>query len=129
MKNSTASINLSTLWANAQDLNFGEITEVVHAAASAAEDKIFEIRKAKFKAAGKQPKELTEPLRTLLRMGCKQAGTYNPDEALACVEEQMTDEDFETAQAFLKWLVKNKRTFGHNLPDVWNDYQKDLLTA
>jgi len=129
----TVGINLMKLWESAQDLNFSEMMEVVHAAATAADDKIHEIRKAKFIAAGKPTKKLpqpiTEPLRTLLHMGCKQSGTFNPDVALSSVEEQLTGDEFEAAQGFLKWLVKNKRTFGHNLPEVWIDYQKDLLAA
>lgn len=68
--------------------------------------------------------KLTERLALFLTMGCKQAGTFDPNEALLSVEEHMTGDEFLIAQEFLKWLTQNKRTFGHNLPQVWQDYQE-----
>ena len=41
---------MTDFWSQAKDLNFGEISQVVHAAQQAANDKVIEIRKAKFKA-------------------------------------------------------------------------------
>lgn len=71
----------------------------------------------------KKKLKLTERLALFLTMGCKSAGSYDPNEALSSVEEQMTGEEYQIAQAFLKWLTENKRTFGHNLPLVWAEYQ------
>lgn len=68
-------------------------------------------------------KTLSDNLATLLAMGCKQAGSYVADQALSSVQEHMTQAEFEAATKFLNWLVKEKRTFGHNLPEVWAAYQ------
>ena len=73
----------------------------------------------------KKPKgfPLTERLEILLRQAVKQTGSFDPDEALPVVEEMMTLEECRHAEGFLNWCGKNKRTFGHNIGEVWAEYQ------
>jgi len=61
-------------------------------------------------------------LQTKIYMGTKQAGTYDPETALMFVEEMMTVAEYKQAEAFLNWVIENKRTFGYNLPQVWNEF-------
>lgn len=56
--------------------------------------------------------ELSSKLETLLVMGVKTAGSYDPMSALGTVEEEMTPEEAATAAMFLSWIVANKLTFG-----------------
>lgn len=68
--------------------------------------------------------KLSRTLSTLLLMGCKQAGSYKPEEALSSVEENMTLAEAEAATDFLKWVVAGNRTFGHgNIGAVWAEWQ------
>lgn len=67
---------------------------------------------------------MKEPLRTLLLMGVKQAGSYNPEDALLSVEESMTVADSQTAWKFLGWCHENGRKFGHGTIDkVFADWK------
>ena len=50
---------------------------------------------------------------TLISMGCKTTGTYEPDECLGPVEEQMYIEELPTIQAFLQWCHDTGKAFGH----------------
>jgi len=56
--------------------------------------------------------ELSSKLETLLVMGVKNAGSYDPMNALGTVEEYMTAQEVATAARFLNWIVANKLTFG-----------------
>jgi len=61
---------------------------------------------------------------TLLLQAVKSAGSYNPDECLHFVEEQMTLEEVKTAREFLRWVIQNGRHFGHgNIQAVYSDWQ------
>lgn len=62
-------------------------------------------------------------------MGCKQAGSFKPEEALIGIEEAMTQAECQDAMAFLKWVVENKRTFGHNIDTVWAEWQSAPVAA
>jgi len=61
---------------------------------------------------------------SLLRRAVSSAGSFDPDECLFYVEEEMTIDEGKAAQHFLRWCVENKRTFGHNLPVVFAEYEK-----
>ena len=56
--------------------------------------------------------KLSSKFETLLVMGVKTAGSYDPIHALSTVEEQMTPQEVATAAKFLNWIVANKLTFG-----------------
>jgi hypothetical protein len=56
--------------------------------------------------------ELSSKLETMLVMGVKTAGLYDPMSALGKVEEEMTTNEAATAARFLNWIVANKLTFG-----------------
>lgn len=67
---------------------------------------------------------MKEPLRTLLLMGVKQAGSYDPAEVLIYIEEMLSFPDIDVAGDFLKWCHKNGRKFGHgNIEKVFQDFQ------
>jgi hypothetical protein len=56
--------------------------------------------------------KLSSKLETLVLMGVKTAGSYDPINALGTVEEQMTPQEVATAAEFLSWIVANKLAFG-----------------
>jgi len=56
--------------------------------------------------------KLSSKLETLLVIGVKTAGSYDPMNALGTVEEQMTPQEVATATKFLTWIVANKLAFG-----------------
>jgi len=60
-------------------------------------------------------KKLSEKLATLILIGSKDHGSYDPNEALIRVGESMTLEEYEVAEAFLLYVnadTENRR-FGH----------------
>ena len=60
----------------------------------------------------------------LLRRAVGTIGSYDPNECLFMVEEELTIDEFYAAEAFLKWCVENSRTFGHNLPEVFAEFEE-----
>jgi hypothetical protein len=72
--------------------------------------------------------KLTPRLQSLLMMDAKMCGTCNVDEgALLFIEEQLTPAEYDGLEKFYRWLVKNNRTFGWNLPEVWKEYQNERV--
>lgn len=66
--------------------------------------------------------------RRLLLKAVKQAGTYNPDEVLTFIEEDLTQEEYYTLYGLLDWCWKNNKTFGReNLGFVFGQYR--MVTA
>ena len=62
--------------------------------------------------------------RLLILQGVKQAGSYDPDEALVEVEENMTSPEYAKVYAFLTWVCVNKKKFGHgNIDDVFEEWR------
>ncbi len=57
-------------------------------------------------------KLLTKKLETLLLLGCKQVGGYDPDEVDAFIGEQLTVQESKTAYAFLTWITEKDKHFG-----------------
>ena len=85
------------------------------------------VRKVKFV---KEEFELSDKLRTLILMGCKQGGSFKPEEALIGVEESMTASEHNLATAFLRWVVDNNKKFGHgNIDQVWAEHQASYKKA
>jgi hypothetical protein len=55
---------------------------------------------------------MTDKLKTLIMLGVKQTGSYDPDDALTSVEEQLNDREFTLASTFLRWVTIHKKQFG-----------------
>jgi hypothetical protein len=69
--------------------------------------------------------KLSKRLQSLLIEAVKQEGSYDPEEALPYVEEQMTADEYKTAVAFLTWVNKNGKKFGHgNIQEVFAEFRK-----
>lgn len=66
----------------------------------------------------------SERLFLLLRQAVKQSGVYDPDYALTFVEEDMTQDEAETAQRFLSWCYYDGHTFGHNIAEVFAEWER-----
>lgn len=62
----------------------------------------------------------------LLPRALQATGSFDPNESLSYIEEDLTAEELNACEAFLHWLIANKRTFGHNLPEVWAEWQKEI---
>ena len=68
---------------------------------------------------------MTSRLASLLLMAIQTTGSYDPDESLYLVEEQMTGTEAKTAYAFLSWIHNQKLKFGHgNILVRFREYQK-----
>jgi hypothetical protein len=71
--------------------------------------------------------KLSDRLHLLLLQAVKAAGSFDPNQSLHYVEEQMALEEAQLAKAFLQWVTDNKRQFGHGtVRDVWRDWQLTL---
>jgi hypothetical protein len=68
------------------------------------------------------PKKLSQKMQSLLRIGVRQAGTFQFPQAISSIEEQLTLRETLLAEAFFNWLNTEKRTFGWNLPEVYRDF-------
>ena len=67
---------------------------------------------------------MKEPLRKLLFIGLKAAGSYDPEAVLPHIEECLTATESEVVQAFLRWCHENNRTFGRaNLDIRFREFQ------
>ena len=49
----------------------------------------------------------------LIKIGIKQTGTYEPDECLGPVEEQLYVNEIVEIMAFLQWVHDTGKAFGH----------------
>jgi len=69
-------------------------------------------------------KRLSKKLETLILMGVRDAGSYDPDEALIRYEEQMTCQESDVARGFLSWVNEDreKRGFGYNIRERFSEY-------
>lgn len=67
---------------------------------------------------------LTRHLAAELRRAVNATGTYDPRIALVVIEEWLTAEELEDAEAFLKWIYQRGLTFGHNIFEVWETWQR-----
>ncbi len=64
-------------------------------------------------------------LETLLPIACKMVGSFDTDECLMYMEENLTKHESAIATDFLNWLNENEKTFGHNLNTVFNEFIED----
>jgi hypothetical protein len=55
---------------------------------------------------------VTDKLKTLILMGVKQSGSYDPDEALVDVESYLNNMEYTTASMFLRWVIVHNKKFG-----------------
>jgi hypothetical protein len=68
--------------------------------------------------------KLNQKMQLLLIDGAKTNG-LDPNMIMRQIEERLTMNEAVAIDAFLKWLVKNKKTFGHgNIQAVWLEWQK-----
>ncbi len=67
--------------------------------------------------------KLTPRLESLLKHGARMAGAFEPEILLPFIEEQMTQEENDTALKFLTWVTRNSKKFGHNLPEVFAEFE------
>jgi len=58
----------------------------------------------------------------LLREAVKTTGSYDPKDCLPLIEERLSPPGVEAAERFLNWCVDNKRTFGRNIHQVYQEY-------
>lgn len=65
---------------------------------------------------------LSDRTELLIRQAVKHTGTYDPNECLFTVEEEMTLDEYDTAEAFLRWIHDGDRTFGHNIREVFAEW-------
>jgi hypothetical protein len=49
----------------------------------------------------------------LIEIGCKTTGTYEPNECLGIVEEQLYIDELPEIRAFLQWCHDTGKAFGH----------------
>jgi hypothetical protein len=60
---------------------------------------------------------------SLIAMGCKMTGTYDPNECLGFVLEDLYVDEIDEIIAFLNWVHITGRTFGHgNYEEVFHEW-------
>jgi hypothetical protein len=57
-------------------------------------------------------------LYAMLQGALKSSGTYDPDQVLGRIEEQLTLADYRELHAFLGWVHRNDKQFGR---DTYNE--------
>jgi hypothetical protein len=71
--------------------------------------------------------KLSSKLETLLVMGIRAAGSYDPASALGTVEEGMTLDEVAIASQFLNWIMANKLTLGRgNIRERFEQFEAAL---
>lgn len=67
-------------------------------------------------------------LKNSLLRGVRAMGEYDPETVLPFIEEELTFTETVQAEGFLKWVVKNKKTFGHgNIDTVFDEYMSGAI--
>jgi roadblock/LC7 domain-containing protein len=57
-------------------------------------------------------------LKYLIIDGVQRAGTYNPEDVLLHIEENLTLKQYQLAEKFLQWVHDNGKKFGHGTIDA-----------
>jgi hypothetical protein len=70
-------------------------------------------------------KNLSQKLIALFRNTVNISGSFAPENNLFYFEESLTMNEAHMAWAFFSWVHTNKKTFGHNLPEVYKEFHKD----
>lgn len=64
----------------------------------------------------------------VLRRAAKSTGSCEPPaSSLAEFEEDLDQETYRAARAFLEWCASGGHTFGHNLPDVHALFERETF--
>ena len=71
------------------------------------------------------PINISEKLIALFRNAVSTSGSYAAEDNLLYFEESLTIVEAHFAWAFFTWLKENDKTFGHNLPDVYQDFRHE----
>jgi hypothetical protein len=71
------------------------------------------------------PTKISEKLIVLFRDAVNTTGSFVPEENLMYFEESLSINESRFAWPFFNWINENNKTFGHNLPDVYQDFRKD----
>ena len=58
----------------------------------------------------------------LIRYAVKCSGSFHPNCVIPQIQESLTLAELNEIEGFLRWVVSNKKTFGWNLPDVYQEY-------
>jgi hypothetical protein len=75
--------------------------------------------------SNKLPKIISDKLIALFRDAISTSGSYKPEDNIVFFEESITESEYRFAWAFFAWLCENNKTFGRNLPDVYQDFYKE----
>ena len=65
---------------------------------------------------------IRERLQPLIRQAVKCEGSYHPDDLLHHFEEAIYPYEVDPIYSFLKWVASNRKTFGWNLPEVYQQF-------
>jgi len=68
--------------------------------------------------------KLTDKMAYMVRDGVKTIGGYNPHNIMPYIAEELTAKEYDIIEGFLTWVYKNKKTFGWNIQEVFNEYKK-----
>tara|TARA_B100000809_G_C15092886_1_gene513878 strand:- start:335 stop:688 length:354 start_codon:yes stop_codon:yes gene_type:complete len=74
-------------------------------------------------------KNLSQKLIALFRNAVNTSGSFAPEDNLLYFEESLTINEAHMTWAFFAWIHENKKTFGHNLPDVYKVFVKEAGQA
>jgi hypothetical protein len=68
---------------------------------------------------------MNETLALLLLQAVGRTGVYDPDETLYIIEDSLTGDEYDTAEAFLRWCHENDETFArYNILAIYDKYCK-----
>lgn len=62
---------------------------------------------------------LTKRLQELILRAVKEAETYDPIKAIPRIDCELTKEESQAIEKFLRWCIAKDALFGWNLPKVW----------
>lgn len=68
--------------------------------------------------------KLSNKVATLIRSGVSTLGSYDLDEIMPYIEEELTPAEYDQAEAFLVWVTTFDKTFGHNIHEVYAEFAK-----
>ena len=70
--------------------------------------------------------KLSRILEHHLLEGVKITGSYDPQDVLSYIQEDLTPTEYDAVEEFLTWVDDRRKTFGHgNIQELWEEWQGD----
>ena len=65
---------------------------------------------------------LNDSVLSMIRDAVRSSGSFVPEDNMFHIEEKLTVAECKEVEAFLRWVSDNDKTFGWNIPEVYQEF-------